>query len=429
MLLPLLIHLLGFGRAPRHRFPTLRFIQSSRLLPTRRTRIHDPWLLLLRAMIVLGAVAALAQPLVQTAERRTSFAASLARVVILDTSVSTQRAALGAGWGADSARVLMRAFADSADVSRVIETADVEAVLSGSVHWLSTQAMKREIVMLSDFQVGVLDSVGVRDVPVDVGVRLVRVGAFDDGGSGATATAMATASGTPLSLTDQASAEVVSAAFEAARSVGALSYSASGATRMERLQSVAIVSSDYPGRDSVVARAVPLQTAWMIRLLHEVTAHRLAADAGKVRAMQGALSGQPLLLFFVSTDVTPAALLPLFTALYDVLPRIDEQGNLLARSAELLELETATLPDSVLRGWQRAPVAEASSLDMQRLVVVETTMPGAPGVLRDAPSDARWLWAVVLVLLGAEAAVRRRLSRAANVESAANAVSASARAA
>ena len=61
--LPILIHLLGRGHARVLRFPTLRFIDPSRLLPTKRSRIQDPLLLAVRVAIVGCAAIALAQPL------------------------------------------------------------------------------------------------------------------------------------------------------------------------------------------------------------------------------------------------------------------------------------------------------------------------------------------------------------------------------
>ena len=93
--LPVLIHLLGRGHARVHRFPTLRFLGASRLLPTRRTRIHDLPLLLVRIGAVALAVAALAQPLVLTAKRARSLDRGLARAIVVDTSASMRRATPG----------------------------------------------------------------------------------------------------------------------------------------------------------------------------------------------------------------------------------------------------------------------------------------------------------------------------------------------
>lgn len=409
VLLPVFIHLLGLGRTPRYRFPTLRFIQSSRLLPTRRTRLHDPWLLLLRAVIVLAAVAALAQPLLQTAERRARFAVSLARVVILDTSASARDVAVRAGWGTDSARVLSQAYADSADVSRLLETADVEAALPGAAHWLRTQARRREIVVLSDFQISGFDGAALRDVPREIGLLPVRLGAF--GNEERAVFVPDSARGTPELLTASESVGIARAAVDAARRVAARSMSAGESARLERLRDVAIVSGDYPGRDSVLAGSVPLQTAWMIRLLHDVRSHSLLAGAYDVRAMQGARDGQSVLLLLMPGDATPSAWLSVAAALYDAMPHIDEQGSSVSRAAALIEMESSTFPDSTLRGWRRAPATEPVLSDLQRALAAEGAPDAVPRGVIGAASDARWLWAFVLVLLGVESVMRGRLTR------------------
>jgi hypothetical protein len=95
--LPILIHLLGRGHARVHRFPTLRFLEASRLLPTRRTRVHDWWLLVTRVGILAVAVAALAQPALRTANRTRALGRALARAIVLDTSFSMLRATPASG--------------------------------------------------------------------------------------------------------------------------------------------------------------------------------------------------------------------------------------------------------------------------------------------------------------------------------------------
>ncbi len=454
VLLPLLIHLLGFGRAPRHRFPTLRFVQTTRFLPTRRTRLHDPWLLLLRVLIVLGAVAALAQPLFRTAERRATYAASLARVVVLDTSASVQRGTVRAGWSVDSARNMARGWADSADVSIVLETADIETAIVGATHWLGTHALRREIVVMSDFQLGALDTSLVHSMASQIGLRFIRLGelgatagalpALGAPGSIPSAPAMDSLSPSPLLLTSGSGAALSRAVLEAMRRVGRSRNSANTRARMDRWRDIAIVSADYERRDSVLASAAPMQSAWMIRLLHEVRSHPLVAGlaardarfghtiapdlavvsenvsesaasstsmmstgtsaattstATLLSAAQGVRDGRPLLLLLLPPDAAPALMLAVLAALHELLPGITEQGSFVSPEAELLELETGALPDSVLRAWQRAPALEPSEN-------------GAAFSTEDAPSDARWLWVLVLVLLGAEAIVRRRVSHA-----------------
>ncbi|HEV8218511.1 MAG TPA: BatA domain-containing protein, partial [Gemmatimonadaceae bacterium] len=89
--LPVAIHLLARGHARTRRFPSLRFIDPSQLLPTRRTRIQDPLLLALRCAIVALAALALAQPLLVTAKRKQAVERGIARVIVVDTSVSMRR--------------------------------------------------------------------------------------------------------------------------------------------------------------------------------------------------------------------------------------------------------------------------------------------------------------------------------------------------
>src|SRR3954469_4516421 len=84
---PVLIHLLSRHPAAVLRFPTLRFLPASRLMPTRRTRIDDLLLLLVRSLVIAFAALALARPYFQTASRRAmserTAAATLARVIIV----------------------------------------------------------------------------------------------------------------------------------------------------------------------------------------------------------------------------------------------------------------------------------------------------------------------------------------------------------
>src|SRR3954462_1104830 len=89
--LPILIHLLGRDRAPRHSFPTLRFLETAELLPTRRMRVHDRLLLAVRIAVLVAAAAALAQPLFLLGGRSRALDQRVARAIIVDTSASMQR--------------------------------------------------------------------------------------------------------------------------------------------------------------------------------------------------------------------------------------------------------------------------------------------------------------------------------------------------
>jgi hypothetical protein len=79
LLLPVLAHLLGRDEPRRTVVPTLRFLDTTRAAPVRRTRLHDVPLLLLRLLVLLVAVLALARP--------TRPAADEARAVVAADSV------------------------------------------------------------------------------------------------------------------------------------------------------------------------------------------------------------------------------------------------------------------------------------------------------------------------------------------------------
>ena len=53
---PVLVHLLAHRRAPRVPFPTLRFVQPTRLAAIRRRALEDRALLAIRSAIVIAAV-------------------------------------------------------------------------------------------------------------------------------------------------------------------------------------------------------------------------------------------------------------------------------------------------------------------------------------------------------------------------------------
>ena len=81
---PILIHILVQRRAERVPFPTLRFLQPTRLAAIRRHVLDDAALLAVRAAILAAAVAALAGPLVITSARRQTWERRIVRAVVVD---------------------------------------------------------------------------------------------------------------------------------------------------------------------------------------------------------------------------------------------------------------------------------------------------------------------------------------------------------
>ncbi|MEO5568039.1 MAG: BatA domain-containing protein, partial [Gemmatimonadaceae bacterium] len=173
---PVIIHLLGRHRSRIQRFPTLRFLTESRLIPTRRRRVNDIRLLMVRVGIVAAAAIALSQPYFDWTGRSGSSASSAtSRAIIVDTSESMRRPTIGGPRAVDSARWLATSLERAGAVTRVIETGDVATTIGGASAWLDTRPGIREIVLISDFQPSVLDDGAVARVPRDVGIKLQMI--------------------------------------------------------------------------------------------------------------------------------------------------------------------------------------------------------------------------------------------------------------
>ena len=60
---PVVLHLAAARERQGAPFPSLRFLQQVEVRRTRRKRLRDPWLLLLRVLALAAIVAAFAEPL------------------------------------------------------------------------------------------------------------------------------------------------------------------------------------------------------------------------------------------------------------------------------------------------------------------------------------------------------------------------------
>jgi len=435
---PILLHLLGLGRSPRQRFPTLRFFDASRLAPTRRTQLHDPWLLLLRMAVFVAAVAALAQPFYRSAERERAFAASLARVVVLDTSASVQH-----GGALDSSRRLAASLVAAANVGQVLETAQPTLALDGAIAWLGLQPQRRELVVLSDFQLGALDSLVLRRVPADIGVRLERIAAGSlqfpvvsehlVGSRTVRAVTTRTDSGatrivqvewTSRALVDSAERlsvrvlasdaerESVRAALDASLAIGARLVSLQDSALMsDSAPEMLIVTPGSPQRRALLATARAPGDPWMLQVIAALRSDVVLQESARsdvsgrdsaaglvvaytadewpaVWAVEAEFEGRVTLVLVTNTgaeSLTMPALLAAARAVSSPQP-------------DVAELETARFSDRVLASLYREPATE-----LQR-----SAFAGSPNAV-EGESDGRWLWLLVLLLLGAEALFRRRV--------------------
>ena len=165
LLIPVLIHLLVRHRAEPRPFPSLRFVQPTRLASVRRKMISDWPLLVIRMAMLAAAVAALADPLWQSAARRAEWNARQARAIVVDTTPSVT----------DGAASLVDR--ETAEVYRAeaIKATQLADGIRRAAEWLRTAPpARRELVVISDFQLGALDASMLRDIPSHVGIRFVR---------------------------------------------------------------------------------------------------------------------------------------------------------------------------------------------------------------------------------------------------------------
>lgn len=158
VLLPIAIHLLTRATRTPVTFPTVRFLETTRLSASSRHRIQDWPLLGLRVAIVLLAVAALAGPILVTPAREAAWRARVARAVVLDDRTASAD---------DELR--------SAAVGRTFARQRLRDAVSDAVRWLEQQDPNtREIVVLSAFRRGAADAADFTSVPADIGIRPVR---------------------------------------------------------------------------------------------------------------------------------------------------------------------------------------------------------------------------------------------------------------
>lgn len=397
LVVPVLIHLLTRRTARVQRFPTLRFLDTSKQAPARRLRLRDLLLLAVRILILAAAVAALAQPYFITAARTGRTANVPSRVVIVDTSASMQRAtATGEPAVAAARAVAAQIMNDEPGTSTILETSLPSLALPGAVAWLETQPGTHAIVIVSDFQAGSVVETAITSIPASVGIRfqriepvpdtvqptvtvqhgtvesVVRVTHRSERTDAEWVTRPATASPGALQLIAAASDNHrANAGLAAALAVGA--PFASDTTR-----GVVIVFSGAPRHDQLVQIAQPVNRPWM----GDVMA-RLVDDAVIDRAARAIIDQREHLLLF--TRAEPGSL-PAAQLIHDVLRALNPAQN-------TAELETEVLSAETLAAWTRPPQ--------------DTRAPDP-----DA-SDGRWFWLLVLALLGVETWLRRRSARAA----------------
>ncbi|MEO7522278.1 MAG: BatA domain-containing protein, partial [Gemmatimonas sp.] len=486
LVLPVLVHLLSRAPANRRQFPSLRFVQASRLPPRRRTRVRDVPLLVVRLAILLAAITALAQPLRRSAQR-VSQSAQLVRAIVVDTSASMQQpTAVGAMSALDSARKLARARADEAFRSVVLASDRPSDALPGAVAWLSRQQGMHELVVVSDFQRGTIDSASIDVVPPAYGVRLERIErapldssfTLQSGGgierrvalkrertelewrrmpaSDSTRAPAQRATYALLGSENERTGAAAALAAAEARGEGTAVAEATGERAAPNIDSrfhteipdiaavgaadssrvVQLVYPRFANRPSLRARAAMPRKAWMaelaLRLRTDALLQESARDArvvaspgddveastaaslahgdssrivlarnangeGVAFASQAGDAATETLLVFLNADAGGLVSAALIAA----------TSRALAADLSLWEHDPSVSSDAELRALSRSPSDSTNANANANASTNASAADRTRRLIDGDDSDARWLWALSLVLLGAEAWMRR----------------------
>lgn len=433
--LPVAVHMLVRHRARIQRLPTLRFLRGESPVAMRRSRPDEPRLLLLRMAIIGLAVAALAGPYLFPADPPVGptrpGSEQPNRVVLVDESWSMLRPVADSDpanpeSAQDRARALAVEAAAEARMSTVVAVgADLPlaAALEGAAAWLERLAGSGEIVFISDFQRGTLETArgavlpgGPGLVPIAVEVAAagsaegaarwslplrgesaqVEVAEVDDAVRLTWSRVEGTSGPEVEFVNDPGDENRVSELRRVAENVGALTPAAAVPVRV-----IFPGAPEGPAPES--AALSPDAASLLLRLASDRTLAAAAAEESgaadtPAEVSAGALivardrAGQPLLLagaappsgLWIRSSVPPGSLTA--AALLVALGRASHPGP------PGTELEPRFDGAEERASWARMPGAvEPESADLTRTPV------------------ARWGWMLVLVLLVGESLYRRRI--------------------
>ena len=368
---PIAIHMLARHQAIRTRFPTLRFIDVTDVTFIKRQRLTDIPLLLVRLATVAAAIVALAQPHWPSSG---SASGAGAIAVVVDDS---------AGVVGDEGPAAARAEVKDATASTIVTAESLRAGIASASAWLDTIAGRRELVVVSDFQRGALDADALALVPAGAGVRFhaltmsptkLPVGLTLDGDRSRMQWPTMRSEG-PLPITVQAGSDQPRADAMLRAVASLVVTSPVDATARH----ATLVFANAPERGAAVS-APPVSQPWMFAVMQPLLADPLLRGH-----VIGKASGSELV---VLVDDEPASTVAATIA-----------SSVLASLVQPLawsEFEPETIAPEQLRLWERAPSSVAA-----RTV---------------GESQGRWLWLVVLLLLGVETVMRRRVVPAAGAE-------------
>lgn len=423
---PILIHLLVQRRAERFAFPTLRFLQPTRLAAIRRHVLEDLPLLAIRVALLAAAVAALAGPLFVTNARRLAWDRRTVRATVTDT-VNIVGAELAPPARADQGRPLRPA----PHQEKIFQAVSLADGIRRAVLWLdAAPPARREIVIASSFPIGSFGEADIALIPPDIGVRFERTGPLP-----VTRTASAGAVLTPAGVRardvtftagDTSVREALAggqvtfpidvvvstgdrpAVDAAVAAVLSQRVSAAPPDRRARLILLSTVTQGLSSASTAELSAVTrIQQPWMADAVARIARDPdLRAAGARVSAglSDARLSAAPWQILTSAGDSRPLAVAagsakglvvvtaaPASDVAMPVLLR--SIANAVAPSLDLQAAEVVPIGDAVLQGWSRSPMPVTS-----------------PRVGSVDDDDRRWLWLAALCLMAVEMLIRRARS-------------------
>ena len=419
-LLPVIIHLLRTHHARRVQFPSLRFVQPSRAAAVRMRLPSDILLMTLRVAVVGLAVAAIAGPILLTSSRLSAWNARTARAVVVDTSESMRVS--GDGGAERMAADAAVAELQSAAYGQRIASADLGDGIARASQWLeSSPPARREIVIVSDMQRGALRTTDLARVAGDIGIRLVTVGRvpettrFDGvplvGASGIPSRGMrvtASQEATSVEMEGRAADStaglrlVVSDKDQAALARLLRTVASAGAPAGSAEQPVAV---QFTGAAASPVQPARVKPGWMLR-----TILRLREDLADTTTQKG--GGDDSVWTIISRGGNGAPRVRAASSGNELIVDVDGGPDSLAAAAVVRALLLARIDPE--------PYAEHEVARIDAATMSADSRSPAP-VSRDAwrnaeSTDARWLWLVVLAMLGVEQWLRDRTVTAGRTE-------------
>jgi Aerotolerance regulator N-terminal len=417
---PILVHLLAHRRAKRVPFPTLRFLQPTRLSAIRRRVLEDLGLLALRCAIVVIAAAAFAGPLMLTPSRRAAWNARLVRAVVVSGHV-TQGPAIAALKGCATPDCFR---------AQQFNTNTVAEGIHRAVAWLeSAPPGRRELVIAAPLTIGSIADVDLAAVPSDVGIRFTRtedlpavrrvIAAPLLARTGTLRRIAALAGRTTRVSEDVGDAsarwpieivappDLLDTADAALAAVGSRHVPQPPPDCRGRLillppaDAEIVTTSVQPSWDG---GGESVRVAWMADAIarmardHDLQEEAARAPSGLAddrftrapwRTLARAADGRPMVSAAASSQTLLVATAPRAGDLIAAVV-LRAFANGLAPEADLSAAEIVPIPDEQIRAWSRQPGPPAA----QRLNTVD----------RD---DRRWLWVAVLLLMIIETWIRR----------------------